>query len=36
MDISAQQETWNNFKKLMTWSTVTVVIVLSLMALFLL
>lgn len=36
MDITAQQETWNNFKKLMTVGTVSVAVLLVLMALFLL
>lgn len=36
MDISAQQETWNNFKTLMTVTTVSVAVILILMALFLL
>jgi hypothetical protein len=36
MDITAQQETWNTFKKLMTVTAVSVAVLLVLMALFLL
>jgi len=36
MDIKHQKETWNNFTKLVTIGTVTVILILVLMAIFLL
>ena len=36
MDDESHKKTWDNFTKFVTWGTVTVVIVLILMALFLL
>lgn len=35
MDIRPQQEMWAHFTQLMTWSTVSVVVILALMAIFL-
>ncbi|NBV39863.1 MAG: aa3-type cytochrome c oxidase subunit IV [Proteobacteria bacterium] len=36
MDINAQKETWSNFKKLTVYVSVTIILVLVLMAIFLL
>ena len=36
MDNNNHKETWNNFTKFVLWGTVTVIVVLILMALFLL
>jgi hypothetical protein len=36
MDIGSQKETWSNFKKLTVYISVTIVLVLVLMAIFLL
>ena len=36
MDIDSQKETWSNFKKLMVYLSVTIIITLVLMAIFLL
>jgi hypothetical protein len=36
MDISSQKETWSNFKKLTVYTSVAIILVLILMAIFLL
>jgi hypothetical protein len=36
MDIGSQKETWSNFKKLTVYISITIIIVLILMAVFLL
>jgi len=36
MDIEPQRKTWSNFIKLTTWSSVAIVVVLIVMAIFLL
>jgi hypothetical protein len=36
MDIGSQKETWSNFKKLTVYISVTIILVLILMAIFLL
>jgi hypothetical protein len=36
MDIGSQKETWSNFKKLTTYISVAIILVLILMAIFLL
>ncbi|NKA17614.1 MAG: aa3-type cytochrome c oxidase subunit IV [Alphaproteobacteria bacterium] len=36
MDINPQKETWSNFKKLTVYVSVTIIVVLVLMAIFLL
>ena len=36
MDIDAQKKTWSNFMKLTTYTSIAIVVVLALMAIFLL
>jgi len=36
MDIDSQKETWSNFKKLTVYASITIIVVLVLMAIFLL